>query len=77
MNPVARSRWLFDAALHRMGVVVRNMTSEFRTQLLGRRALHEIRFARYRAATDRDEREVQELALRRLARTPRGSRVAS
>ncbi|MGE3312785.1 MAG: hypothetical protein AB7O66_22680 [Limisphaerales bacterium] len=77
MKWVARSWRLVDAALNRIGILVRSLTSGFRVQLLGRRALQEIRFARYRAATDRSEREVQERALRRLAGTPFGTKVDS
>lgn len=77
MKRIARTWRFIDDALHRIGMLVRSLTSEVHVLLLGRRALQEIRFARYRAATNRDERDVQELGLRRLARTPLGTKVGS
>lgn len=68
---------MIDAAFNRIWILVRNLTSEFRTQYLGRRALQEIRFAKYRAVTSRTERDVRELALRRLERTALRIRAGS
>ncbi len=77
MKRVARGWRLIDAAINRICILVRNLTSEFRTHCLGRRALQEIRFAKYRAVTNRDERDVRELALRRLERTALRIRAGS
>lgn len=68
---------MVDDAFHHIGIHVRILTSEFHAQILGRRALHEIRFARYRAANGLEEREVQELAYRRLASTQLGRKLRS
>lgn len=68
MKRVAGSWRLVDAASHRIRSLVRNLTSVLGEQYIGRRALQEIQFARYRVVDDRDERDVQELALRRLER---------
>ena len=48
--------------------ILRKLAAEFRAQRLGRRALREIRFAKYRVPTERDERSVEEIGLRRLPR---------
>lgn len=67
-NVIARIPLLAFNSMKRFLIILRKLAAEFRAQALGHRALHEIRFAKYKVAAHGDERAIQEFVLRRLPR---------